>query len=96
MLLISKFKISGHSMEPFIKNKDTVLVSGIIYLFINPKVNDIVAFRDKEGKVLVKRITESHNNDYFVEGDNKKDSLDSKAFGAILKRSILGKVIYRF
>ena len=76
--------------------KMTVDLPGFASWFINPKVNDIVAFRDKEGKVLVKRITGSHNNNYFVEGDNKRDSLDSKAFGSILKRSILGKVIYRF
>ena len=44
MLLLSKFKISGHSMEPTFKNGDKILATNIFYLFKSPKVNDIVVF----------------------------------------------------
>jgi len=94
MLLLSKFKVSGHSMEPTIKNNDTVLVSGIVYLFKNPKANDIVAFADKKNLINIKRIAKANGEKFFVEGDNKKDSFDSRNFGQILKKQILGKVIY--
>jgi nickel-type superoxide dismutase maturation protease len=95
MLLLQKYKISGHSMEPFLKNGDLVLVTGLIYIFKNPKINDIVAFRVSSGKVLIKRIREIKNGLFFVSGDNKKDSLDSKDFGLISKKSIIGKLIYK-
>ena len=32
---------------------------------------------------------------YFVQGDNKNDSLDSRRLGRISKRQIIGKVIYK-
>lgn len=83
-------------MEPHIKNGDTVLISGIMYFFKNPRINDIVAFKDASGKILVKRITEKQDNGFFIEGDNKSDSLDSRTFGMISKDKILGKVIYKF
>jgi nickel-type superoxide dismutase maturation protease len=94
MLLLSRFKISGHSMEPFIKNGQTVLVSSIPYLFSKPKISDIIAFK-KTGKVFIKRIAKVKENKYFLKGDNEKDSLDSREFGWIEKGDILGKFIYK-
>ncbi len=96
MLLLSKLRVSGHSMEPVIKNNDIIFVSFVPYLFKNPQINDIVAFENKKGEILVKRITKIYNKRIFVEGDNKKDSLDSRQFGLISKKEILGKVIYKF
>jgi signal peptidase I len=90
------YKISGHSMEPFLKNGDTVLVSDFLYLFINPKINDIVAFKEKNGKVLIKRIKKVKNGKFFLSGDNKNDSFDSKDFGFISNKQIIGKLIYKF
>jgi len=94
MLLLQKYKISGHSMEPILKDNDTILVSGLMYLFKKPKINDIVAFVYKD-KVLVKRIVRKTNGKYFLAGDNSKDSLDSREFGFVFKNRILGKVIYK-
>jgi len=34
-------------------------------------------------------------NFYFVEGDNKEESIDSRLFGMITEKSIIGKVIYK-
>ena len=92
---IARFKISGHSMEPLIKNGQTVLVSSIPYFFSKPKIGDIVAIR-KEEKVFVKRIFKIDKEKYFVKGDNEKDSLDSRDFGWIEKKEILGKLILNF
>lgn len=81
-------------MEPQIKNGNLVLVSNIIYLFKSPKVGDIIAFKNFDGKILIKKITKKENEKYFVEGLNEKDSLDSNKFGMISRDKILGKVIY--
>ena len=82
-------------MEPLLKNGDVILISGLLYLFKNPKINDIVAFKEKNGEVLIKRIKEVKNGKLFVSGDNKNDSLDSKDFGYISKEFIIGKLIYK-
>ena len=95
MFLLSKFRISGHSMEPTIKNNQFILISKIPYFFSEPDVKEIVAFK-KNQKVLVKRIIKRTGNKYFLAGDNSKDSLDSRSFGFVSKNDILGKVIYLF
>lgn len=96
MLLLSKFKISGHSMEPTFKNGDKILATYFFYLFKSPQINDIVVFKDQENKIFVKRIIDVKNNRYIVLGDNKKDSLDSRNFGEIQRDQILGKLIYKY
>lgn len=92
MLLLSRFIISGHSMEPTIHNGQTVLVSSMPYLFSKPKSGDIVAFK-KEEKIFIKRIARIERQKYFITGDNKNDSLDSRNFGWIEKKEIVGEVI---
>jgi len=61
---------------------------------INNKLPDII----KSNTVL--NISNKHSinyqlnkNEYFVIGDNYKDSYDSRIFGAISKKDIIGKVI---
>ena len=81
-------------MEPLIKNGNTVLVSGILYFFKKPRVNDMVAL-SFNGKIIIKRITKEEKGNYFIEGDNKKESIDSRKFGFIEGSSIIGKVILK-
>jgi signal peptidase I len=85
-MLLARFKVIGHSMQPQIVNGETVLISNLFYLFKNPQIGDIVAF-SIQGKILIKR--------YFLEGDNREDSLDSRKFGFVLREKILGKVFYK-
>lgn len=80
-------------MESTLLQGQSVLVSSIPFLFSKPKIGDIVAIR-KSDKVFIKRITKIHGDKYFVSGDNKKDSLDSREFGFVEKKDILGKVVY--
>jgi nickel-type superoxide dismutase maturation protease len=91
-----KYTITGHSMEPELLQGTQVLVSSIPYLFFRPKTNDVIAFKNKEDKkIYVKRIVGIKNNTFYVLGDNKQDSKDSKSFGWITKKDIIGKVIYQ-
>jgi len=94
MFFLSRFTISGHSMEPTLSQGQTVLASFIPFLFSKPKVDDIVAFRKGE-KMFIKRISKINGEKYFVSGDNKEDSMDSRRFGWILKKDIVGKVVYK-
>ncbi len=95
MLLLSRFTISGHSMKPALKEGDSVLVSILPYLFTSPKIGDIIACCKAHSKsILIKRIKKIEGMQYFVQGDNLQDSLDSRKFGMIEKKSILGKIVF--
>jgi len=120
-------------MEPTLQQGQDVLVSSTPYLFVKPKIDDIVLIRhsgkrrmsasrispspspspigrgygvrvsgqyeEESYKFLIKRITKidpsADGEKYFVSGDNKKDSMDSRRFGWILIKDIVGKVIYK-
>jgi len=77
-------------MLPFLKEGQEVLVWCWFY---KPKVGDIVVI-GKNGKDMVKRIQKIHDRKYFVGGDNKRESTDSRSFGPIDKSEIIGKVVF--
>ncbi len=92
-MLLSLLRIHGHSMQPVISNGQKVLASSLPFLFSKPKINDIVVFKS-ESKIFVKRIRSVSEDKYFLEGDNKSDSLDSREFGLINRKNILAKVLW--
>lgn len=94
-MLLGKFKITGHSMEPFILNNQTVLASSIPFIFSKPKIGDVVVFK-VDDRIFIKRVKEIKNQKFFLEGDNKKDSLGSKKIGWISGKKILGKIVFKF
>ena len=90
---IYKYKISGNSMSPAVSVGDVVLVNRLAYLFKKPLKGHIVALLDpRDGRILIKRITRIEGSSYFVQGDNKNSSTDSRVFGMIKKQEIVGKV----
>ena len=80
-------------MLPTFKSGDLVLVNRLAYFFGSPKVGDLVVL--KRGKHIIKRITAIEGEQVFVIGDNKKESTDSRNFGWINKKEIVGKVIFK-
>jgi nickel-type superoxide dismutase maturation protease len=91
---ILKYQIIGKSMRPTLKAGDMVLVNKAAYWLSLPKRNDIIALRDpRDGKTLIKRIIKIEEKGYFVQGDNKNASTDSRIFGMIRRSEIIGKII---
>lgn len=90
-----RFKIADRSMEPAFKSGDYVFVSKLAYVFGNPSKDDVVVLKhpkEKE-KFIIKRISLVTNSDeYYVIGDNRSFSQDSRHFGPVKKNSIVGKV----
>lgn len=84
-------------MYPAFKSGDVVLVNKLAYFFRKPKIGDIVVL--KKEKDIIKRITRvnpsADGNNFFVIGDNKKESTDSRSFGWIFGKEIVGKVILK-
>ena len=88
-------------MRPTLKEEDSVLVSSIPYFFKKPKVGDIIILkkglpRRKAGRYIIKRITKRKGATFFVQGDNENESIDSRSFGWISKKEIVGKVVWIF
>jgi nickel-type superoxide dismutase maturation protease len=91
----TKYRISGDSMSPALKNSAIVLVNKLAYLFYPPKSGDIIACHDpRDGKVLIKRIAKIEHGRYFVLGDNLEHSTDSRIFGMIDRSGIVGKIVF--
>ena len=95
MVFLRKFIVSGNSMSPTLKSGKTILASSLPYLFTNPKKGDVIICKDpRNGRILIKRIAKAGKNSYFAYGDNQYESTDSRQFGPISRRAIVGKVIY--
>lgn len=82
-------------MLPTLKPGQIILVNRLSYLVKKPKIKDIVVFRkNNDNHYLVKRIIDIKDEKYFMSGDNKKDSSDSRDFGWMDRQSIIGKVLF--
>ncbi|MGE5042234.1 MAG: S26 family signal peptidase [Candidatus Levyibacteriota bacterium] len=89
-MIFSFYKVSGHSMEPYLHEGDKVLTCS----FLKISEGDVIVFKKGETK-FIKRVRKIESNFYSCEGDNKHDSLDSKKLGPIPKKNILGKVVLK-
>ncbi len=94
LLLLKKrirLKISGHSMEPTIQNNNIILIKPL-----NQKTSlrpgDIIAFQHpfKKNLILVKKIQSIQENQITLIGINKNYSTDSRFFGPITNKHIIG------
>ena len=92
-MLLSKIKVVGYSMEPALSHSQIVIASSIPFIFQKPRVEDIIILQREQ--CIIKRIAGIKKNKIFVIGDNEKESTDSKNFGWIPKKEILGKVLFK-
>ena len=84
----------GQSMTPSVVDGQSVVVNKLAFKIKQPQIGDVVVVQHPHSnKMLLKRITNAQNNAYFVEGDNPAHSTDSKHFGTLSKKQIIGKVI---
>jgi len=89
--------VPSMSMSPALIPGDFILIDTWAYKQDKPKTNDIIIFTSEahEG-ILVKRIQpwpEAVTKEgYYVLGDNRNDSVDSRRFGGIKLEQIRGKV----
>lgn len=78
-------------MEPGIGQGDFAVRNPFGFLF-GLKAGDVVVLRHpRENRVLIKRIQKMRPGYAWVEGDNTKDSTDSRNFGWVAEKYILGK-----
>jgi len=80
-------------MLPTLKPGQDVLVFTWAYIFSKPKKGDMVVVKHRD-KEMVKRIQKCDDRQVFVQGDNDRESTDSRKFGPIDKSEIIGRVVY--
>ncbi len=84
-------------MQPTYQDGQVILVNRLAYTFSDPQIGDCVVFKNPtDNRFSVKRIETIGNNNYYVVGDNREESTDSRNFGWIEKKNIVGKVIHIF
>ncbi len=81
-------------MEPTLRDGDVILVNRLAYFLTKPKAGDTVAIK-WEKYYIIKRIKKISHGKIFIVGDNKGDSADSRRFGWINKKEIIGKVMFK-
>ena len=90
-MLISFFKVKGSSMLPNYKEGDYLLINKLT----KPKKGDAVVLKHpKTNELILKRVSRINGNKVFVTGDNKEFSKDSRHFGFVDRKYILGRVLF--
>jgi len=100
---ISRFVVADDSMLPAFRPGDRVAVNRLAYVLHGPRIGDAIVLRDPEmpSRYLLKRISATTRADdgetsYDVRGDNAAYSRDSRAFGAVHRAQIVGKVWFKY
>ncbi|RME41320.1 MAG: nickel-type superoxide dismutase maturation protease [Caldilineae bacterium] len=94
-----RFRVNGDSMRPLLEPGDEVLVDPRAYRRTPPQIGDVVIARHpfRRDVRLIKRVTKVLDGDrYELRGDNPAASTDSRTFGAVPRRHLLGKVTARW
>ena len=93
--LFRRIEVTGESMRPVLEPGDRVIAIGLG----RPRPGDLVACVDPRdpARVMVKRVAGRHSGGgYVVLGDNSDHSTDSRHFGPIAAKLIIGRLVYRY
>jgi nickel-type superoxide dismutase maturation protease len=95
-LPVRRFVVQDTSMQPGLCPGDRLLVWRWP---ARPKPGDLVVFRDPEWHLsfTVKRgASLTASGELVVRGDNPNVSRDSRDFGPVSRRLLVGRVVYRY
>lgn len=111
MWVAQPFIVSGASMDPTFKDGDYLIVDELSYKFNEPKKGDVIVFRypKDETKFFIKRIMGLPGDtveiagqqvilkqgEFYVLGDNRDRSLDSRVWGHVPEKNIIGRAFVR-
>ena len=93
--MIKVLKVTDDSLTPEYNEGDFVIVLKIPCVFKSPKRGDVVVFKQSSYGTLIKQVDryDPQSGELFVIGTHA-DSVDSRQFGALYKRDLIGKVIW--
>lgn len=96
---ISRYEVAGESMEPALASGDWLLVDRGAYSRRLPRPGHVVLACDPRApdREIVKRVVHVDIHDAaWLEGDNPELSSDSRVFGTVPRRLLLGRVRWRY
>lgn len=95
--MLKLLKVTGESLSPLFKEGDFVIVTKIPLFFAPVKPGDVVVFNHPAYGMMIKMVesVNAERGEIYVVGTNEY-SVDSRRFGAIRKKDLIGKVIWRF
>lgn len=82
--------VEGDSMEPGISDSDIVVFCRVLQEY---EKGDIVIAEVEQGEVI-KRIEYIKDGQIYLVGDNDEKSIDSRDFGLVSEKNVIGKVVY--
>ena len=82
--------VDGPSMRPTLAPGDRLVV-----VRLPLRVGDVVALQH-DGRTIVKRVASIDGDAITVLGDNLGASTDSRTFGPVPRRAVLGRAVYRY
>ena len=87
-------RIVGPSMEPAIRNGEWWVVRPARRI----RAGQVVAARhpQRPEMLVVKRVVRREGDGWWLEGDNPQSSDDSRTFGAVPEKSIVGVLWWRY
>jgi nickel-type superoxide dismutase maturation protease len=94
-VILPRFVVSDTSMRPALEPGDRLVIGR----WLRPRKGDIVVAQDPEQPsiILVKRVASlTRNGGLVLHADNPNVSRDSRHFGPVPRRLIVGRVIYRY
>ena len=93
MFGITTVRVVGPSMEPTLRNGEVYLVrqGGAI------QVGDVVLLQHplRNELLTIKRVVRREPSGWWVEGDNREASTDSREFGPVSDERVRGKITFR-
>ncbi len=101
------FIVSGSSMVPTFHDGDYLIINEIGYRFEEPERDEVIVFRypKNPSQFYIKRIiglpgetingTTLGENEYYVMGDNRNASSDSRYWGPLKRNLIIGRAAIR-
>lgn len=93
-----RFQVTGNSMVPLLYAGDVVFVDPYAYQARLPLPGEVVVARHptQKGLKLIKRVQMASTSDgCFLMSDNQKEGTDSRVFGPVPLRQIIGRVTSR-
>lgn len=93
--MLRLFKVSEDSLSPEYQDGDFVLALKIPIFLQRIRPGAIVVFKQEAYGTLIKRVEHisADRQEYFVVG-NHPLSIDSRQFGPVPRRNLIGKVIW--
>lgn len=107
MWIAQPFIVHGESMVPTLQSGDYLIIDEITYRFRQPEIGDVIVFHYPKdpSQFFIKRIkglpgdtvnnTILRSNEYYVLGDNRLQSSDSRYWGPIEANLIVGRAVIR-